>query len=68
MRAVKYEMKVNKRGKIVLPSLSLKQGTSVEVIVLVHDHDEESTDLLAASGSSLDFWDNPIDDEVWNDA
>jgi len=25
-------------------------------------------DLLAASESSLAFWDNPIDDEVWNSA
>jgi hypothetical protein len=24
--------------------------------------------LLAASESSLDFWNNPLDDEVWNDA
>ncbi len=24
--------------------------------------------LLAASESSLDFWNNPVDDEVWNDA
>ncbi|MDR0858664.1 MAG: DUF2281 domain-containing protein [Oscillospiraceae bacterium] len=27
-----------------------------------------SPDLLAASGSSMDFWDNPVDDEVWNNA
>jgi len=25
-------------------------------------------DLLAAAESSLDFWDNPYDDEDWNDA
>jgi len=24
-------------------------------------------DLVAASLSSMDFWDNAIDDEVWND-
>jgi hypothetical protein len=26
-----------------------------------------SQDLTKASESSLDFWDNDIDDEVWND-
>ncbi|WP_394234119.1 DUF2281 domain-containing protein [Niallia oryzisoli] len=26
-----------------------------------------SEDLIKASESSLDFWDNDIDDEVWND-
>lgn len=25
-------------------------------------------DLLKAAESSLAFWDNPVDDEVWNDA
>lgn len=25
-------------------------------------------DLLRASEASLSFWDNPVDDEVWNDA
>ncbi|HLR59471.1 MAG TPA: DUF2281 domain-containing protein [Pseudogracilibacillus sp.] len=27
---------------------------------------ELSEDLLKASETSLDFWDNDIDDEVWN--
>ncbi|WP_272913745.1 hypothetical protein [Halalkalibacter okhensis] len=27
-----------------------------------------SEDLTKASESSSDFWDNDIDDEVWNDA
>ncbi|MFD1737783.1 DUF2281 domain-containing protein [Bacillus salitolerans] len=26
-----------------------------------------SKDLTKASESSLDFWDNEIDDEIWND-
>lgn len=25
-------------------------------------------DLVAAAGTSLSFWDNPMDDEDWNDA
>jgi predicted DNA-binding antitoxin AbrB/MazE fold protein len=36
----------------------------------VRQHDElqnsASNDLVAASTSSLDFWDNPEDDEDWN--
>ena len=68
MQAIKYEAEVNKGGKITLPRLQLKQGTAVEVIILVRDNNDETDDLLAASESSLDFWDNPIDDEVWNDA
>lgn len=29
---------------------------------------DDFSDLLAASESSLAFWDNPTDDEVWNNA
>jgi len=29
---------------------------------------ESFEDLLAAASTSMDFWDNPIDDEVWNRA
>lgn len=28
----------------------------------------ETWELLEAAESSLAFWDNPIDDEVWNNA
>ena len=31
-------------------------------------YQDEFSDLLLASESSLDFWDNDIDDEVWNNA
>ncbi len=30
--------------------------------------EDEFADLTAASQSSLGYWDNPIDDEDWNDA
>lgn len=29
---------------------------------------EDCSDLVVASESSLDFWNNPIDDETWNEA
>jgi hypothetical protein len=31
------------------------------------DSDLTDKNLAGASLSSMDFWDNPIDDEVWND-
>lgn len=30
--------------------------------------EENFSNLLSASSDSLDFWNNTIDDEVWNDA
>ncbi len=66
MLAMRYVTKVDAEGEIALPRLQLKQGTPIEVIVLISE--DESLDLLAASETSLDFWNNPIDDEVWNDA
>jgi len=30
--------------------------------------DYACADLLLAAESSLDFWDNPLDDEDWNDS
>jgi len=32
------------------------------------DQNEVFKELANASMSSTDFWDNPIDDEVWNNA
>jgi hypothetical protein len=36
--------------------------------VKVVKNNNEFADLLSASESSLGFWDNDIDDEVWNNA
>jgi hypothetical protein len=53
-------------GRVEL-DVPLAPGVHVTVFVI------ESTngafhDLLLASQSSLDFWDNPLDDEDWNNA
>ena len=32
------------------------------------NENKEFKDLLLASETSMDFWDNSIDDEVWNNA
>lgn len=66
MKAFKYMTEVDSKGRIRLPKLRLRRGTRVEVIIL--EHEEVETDLLKAAETTLAFWDNPIDDEVWNDA
>lgn len=69
MQALKYKAEVGAEGEIILPRLRLDQGTSVEIIVLVREperEDQEGFRRLAAK--TMDYWDNPIDDEVWNNA
>lgn len=39
-------------------------GRKVKVVVIPKDNFE--SDLLSASASSTQFWDNPIDDAEWN--
>ena len=66
MNAVRLETKVQKDGRVRLPRLPLRPGTRLEVIIL--EREAEADDLLRAAESSLSFWDNPVDDEVWNEA
>jgi hypothetical protein len=37
-------------------------------IFVMEESEDNFSDLVLASQSTLDFWNNPIDDEVWNDA
>jgi bifunctional DNA-binding transcriptional regulator/antitoxin component of YhaV-PrlF toxin-antitoxin module len=66
MQAIRLKKRVSPQGQIVLPAPGLKAGTPVEVIVLVPDTKDDAEGLLFAAESSLAFWDNPADDEVWN--
>ena len=66
MNALRLKAQVQKDGRVRLPQLPLRPGTTVEVIIL--EQEAEADDLLRAAESSLSFWDNPVDDEVWNDA
>ncbi|MBM4137794.1 MAG: hypothetical protein FJ241_13335 [Nitrospira sp.] len=61
----KYHSIVKENGTIELPKLPLPKGAKVEVIILP---DEESFEMMQAAESSLKFWDNPIDDAIWNNA
>jgi hypothetical protein len=36
------------------------------MIFVVGESSDKLDDLMNASQSSLDFWDNPFDDEDWN--
>jgi len=37
-------------------------------VVVIPESTDTFNDLVAAAESSLDFWDNPYDDEDWNNA
>ena len=62
----KFETDVTTEGTVTL-KLPLPPGTRVEVVVLAPEADDFA-DLVRASTTSLDFWDNPWDDEDWNNA
>lgn len=63
---LKLEATVGPGGKLDL-AVPLPPGTRVEVVV-VPAEEEGLADLMHAAQSSTDFWDNPLDDEDWNDA
>jgi len=63
--ALRYEVEVKDDGRLEL-RVPLPSGSHVTVFV-VADGDDPQRDLVGAAMSSLDFWDNPLDDEDWND-
>lgn len=64
--ALKYELEVSETGRVELHG-PFTVGERLTVIV-VPETAETFVDLTEASQSSLDFWNNPPDDEDWNDA
>lgn len=64
--ALKYDLSVPADGHIAF-HVPFPSGAHVTVFV-VGEPAERFDDLLAAASSSLGFWDNPLDDEDWNDA
>jgi hypothetical protein len=64
--ALKYEMEVSDGGRLELKT-PLPKGTRV-VLFVVREFPDNFSDLMQASESTLEFWDNPIDDGEWNDA
>jgi hypothetical protein len=63
---LRYDLEVPDDGRIEL-KVPLPAATQVTVYV-VEQSDVALDDLLAASASSTDFWNNLEDDEDWNDA
>ncbi len=65
MVAYKYIVEVDKQGQIVIPNIPQIKSSKVEIIILPLQT-EDYSDLINASESSIEFWNNPAD-EVWND-
>lgn len=63
--ALKYDIEVNQKGLIELP-VPFSVGSHLTVFVISEQATDNFNDLLAATQTSLDFWDNPFDDEDWN--
>ena len=64
--SLRYDVEVPPGGRIEL-QVPLPAGSHVTVDV-VEQAAPAADDLLVASASSTAFWDNPEDDEDWNDA
>jgi hypothetical protein len=61
--ALKFHTEVKDGGRREL-EVPLATGAHVTVFVVESPY-EDSHDLVFASQSSLEFWDNPLDDEDW---
>lgn len=61
-----FRTRVQKGGKVILSEIPLQEGTPLSVILI--EENGVTDELLAASQSSIEFWDNPIDDQTWNAA
>lgn len=64
--ALKYDAEVGDEGRVEV-QVPFLPGSHVSVFIVEEPADRED-ELLAAAQSSLDFWDNALDDEDWNDA
>jgi hypothetical protein len=64
--ALKYEAQVTPDGRIDV-AVPLPAGANV-VVFVIPEATDDFADLTAASQSSTEFWDNPLDDEDWNNA
>ena len=65
-RPLKYDTEVNADGRVEL-SVPLPAGAHVTVFV-IEAGANGFHDLFLAAQSSLEFWDNPLYDEDWNNA
>jgi len=64
-------MKADKKNLLIKLIDEIPESKIPEVIDFImslksNKHDQEFKELMYASESSMGFWDNGIDDEVWN--
>lgn len=64
--ALTYELEVTEEGRLEVEG-PFSPGDRVTIFV-VKEFTDTFDDLFHAAQSSLDFWDNPFDDEDWNNA
>ncbi|MFM7290930.1 MAG: hypothetical protein ACKOWG_11525 [Planctomycetia bacterium] len=60
-----YDVEAGQGGRVEF-SGPFKPGQRLTVVV-IPESPSEFADLAEAAGSSLGFWDNPLDDEDWNE-
>jgi hypothetical protein len=65
--ARRYDVEVMDEGRVEL-QVPFPRGSHLVVYVAEEPIAEFFDDLLMASSTSLDFWDNALDDEDWNNA
>ncbi len=63
--ALKYDVEVRSDGHVEF-DVPFPAGAHVTVFVIKSG--DTIDDLLAASQSSMDFWNDSLDDEDWNNA
>jgi len=63
---MRFDMQVPPDGRVEV-QLPLAAGSQVTMLVFEKSA-ADFDDLLSASTTSTDFWDNPEDDEDWNNA
>ncbi len=64
--ALKYDVDVGEEGRVEL-RVPFPPGARV-IVFVIEEPADTFDDLVSAAGTSLGFWDNPFDDEDWNDA
>jgi hypothetical protein len=63
--ALKYDVEVEENGRVEL-DVPFPAGSRLTVFVI--ETGDVFNDLVNAAQSNLSFWNNPWDDEDWNDA
>jgi hypothetical protein len=65
-RLIRLHSTVGLNGKIEV-TVPLAEGTPIKVYV-APTRENDFGDMLIAASPSMNFWDNPIDDETWNNS